>query len=156
MKFRCFFGIIEFELNRSVSGEVTKRAEMMFIKPNGKSRKKELITSLAVMVVSVSAYSATYEEARAFIEPPGKSWLLSHRDCELFDFNSVIHTDMHRLVKALVPAQEDPCFPQADPEFYRIPSDALEQLSTTIHEHFEDNYSCTRRAGDLLLLRRIL
>ncbi len=51
------------------------------------------LTSLAVMVVSVSAYSATYEEARAFIEPPGKSWLLSYHDCELPDFNSEIRTD---------------------------------------------------------------
>ena len=92
------------------------------------------------MVVSVFAYSATYEEARAFIEPPGKSWLLSHRDCELPDFNSVIRTDMHRLIKALVSAQEDPCFPQADPEIHGIPADALDGLSATIHEHFEGDY----------------
>ncbi len=97
------------------------------------------LTSLAVIVVSVSAYSATYEEARAFIEPPGKSWLLSHHACDLPDFNSVIRTDMHRLINALVPAQEDPCFPQADPEIHGIPADALEGLSATIHGHFEDD-----------------
>jgi CubicO group peptidase (beta-lactamase class C family) len=98
------------------------------------------LTSLAIIVVSVSAYSATYEEARAFIEPTGKSWLLSHHDCELPDFNSVIHTDMHHLAEALAPAQEDPCFPQADPEIHGIPADALEGLSATIHGHFEDDY----------------
>jgi CubicO group peptidase (beta-lactamase class C family) len=129
--------MIEIELNRSVSGEISKRAEMLFMKLNGKSRKKELITSLAVIVVSVSAYSATYEEARAFIEPLGKSWLLSHRDYEFPDFNSVVSNDMHHLVEDLVLAQEDPCFPQADPEIHGIPADALEGLSATIHGHFE-------------------
>ncbi|MHC4351828.1 MAG: serine hydrolase domain-containing protein [Planctomycetota bacterium] len=98
------------------------------------------LASLAVIVVSVSAYSAAYEEAGAFVEPPGKSRLLSHRDCELPDFNSVIHTDIHRLFKALVPAQEDPCFPQADPEIHGVSAAALEGLSATIHGHFEDDY----------------
>ncbi|MCP4262561.1 MAG: beta-lactamase family protein [Planctomycetes bacterium] len=98
------------------------------------------LTSLAVIVVSVSAYSATYEEARAFIEPSGKSRLLSHRDYELTDFNSVIRTDMHRLFNALVPAQEDPCLLQADPEIHGIPADALEELSATIYGYFEDDY----------------
>ncbi|MHC4228700.1 MAG: serine hydrolase domain-containing protein [Planctomycetota bacterium] len=102
--------------------------------------RKELITSLAVIVVSVSAYSATYEEARAFIEPPGRSWLLSHRDCELPDFNSAIHIDMYRLFEALVPAREDPCFPQADPEIHGISAAALEGLSATIQEHSEGDY----------------
>ena len=119
---------------------MSKRIEMLFMKLNGKSRKKELITSLAVMVVSVSAFSATYEEARAFIEPPSKSWLLSHHDREHPDFNSVISNDMHHLVEDLVPAQEDPCFPQADPEIHGIPADALEGLSATIHGHFEGDY----------------
>lgn len=113
---------------------------MLFMKLNGKSRKKELITSLAVIVVSVSAYSATYEEARAFIEPPSKSWLLSHHDREHPDFNSVISNDMHHLVEDLIPAQEDPCFPQADPEIHGIPADALEELSATIYGYFEDDY----------------
>jgi len=140
LKYRCFFGTIELELNRSVSGEVSKRAGMLFMKLNGKSRKKELITSMAVMVISVSAYSAICEEAGAFIEPPGKSRLLSHRDCELPDFNSVIRTDMHRLLNALVPAQEDPCLPQADPEIYGIPADALDELSATLHGYVEDDY----------------
>jgi CubicO group peptidase (beta-lactamase class C family) len=98
------------------------------------------LTALAVIIVSVSAYSATYEEARASIEPPGKSWLLSHRDCEILDFNSVIRTDMHRLFDALVPAQEDPCFPQADPKIHGIPAEALDGLSATIHGHFEGDY----------------
>jgi len=102
--------------------------------------KKELITSSVVLVVSVSAYSATCEEARASIEPPGKSWLLSHHDGELPDCTSIIHTDTHRLIKALVLAQVDPCFPQADPEIHGIPADALAQLSATIHEHVEDDY----------------
>jgi CubicO group peptidase (beta-lactamase class C family) len=119
---------------------MSKRAEKLFMKLNGKSRKKEMITSLAVMVVSVSAYSATYEEAGAFIEPPGESWLLSHRDCELPDFNSVIHTDIHHLVEDLVPAQEDPCLPQADPEIHGIPADTIEEFSATIHGYVENDY----------------
>ena len=98
------------------------------------------LTSMAVIVVSASAYSATYEEARTFIEPPGESWLLSHRDCELPDFSSAIRTDMHHLFEALAPAQEDPCFPQAGPEIHGIPAAALEGLSATIHKHFEDDY----------------
>jgi len=98
------------------------------------------LTSLAVIVVSVSAYSATYEEARAFVEPPVKSWLLSHRDWKFPDFNSVMRTDMRRLAEALGPAREDPCFPQADPEIYGISADALDGLSATIQEHFEDDY----------------
>jgi CubicO group peptidase (beta-lactamase class C family) len=107
------------------------------MKLNVRSRKKELITSLAVIFISVSAYSATYEEARAFIEPPGKSWSLSHHDRELPDFNSVISNDMHHLVEDLVLAQEDPCFPQVDPEIHGIPVEVLEGLSATIHGHFE-------------------
>jgi len=98
------------------------------------------ITSMAVIIVSVSAYSATYEEDRASIGPPGRSWLLSDRDCELPDFNSVILADMHRLFDALVPAQEDPCLPQADLEIHGIPTAALDGISATIHKHFEDNY----------------
>ncbi len=95
---------------------------------------------LTVMTVSVSAYSATNEETGAFIEPTGKSCLLPLRDCELPDFNSVIHADMHRLLNTLVPAQEDPCLPQADPEIHGIPVDALEEFSAIINKHFEDNY----------------
>ncbi len=91
------------------------------------------LTSIAVIIVSVSAYSATCEEARASIEPPGKSWLLSRRDCELPDFNSVILADMHRLFEASAPAQEDP-------EIHAIPAAALEGLSATIHKHFEDDH----------------
>ena len=98
------------------------------------------LTSLAVIVISVSAYSATYEEARAFIEPSGRSSLLSYRDYELPEFNSVIRTEMHHLINALVPAQEDPCLPQADPEIHGIPVEVLEELSATIHGHFEDDY----------------
>jgi len=52
------------------------------------------LTSLVVMVVSISAYSATYEQAT----------------------------------------------PQADPEIYGIPDGALEELSATIHQYFEDDY----------------
>ncbi|MHA2403358.1 MAG: hypothetical protein ACXADH_10245, partial [Candidatus Kariarchaeaceae archaeon] len=98
------------------------------------------LTSLAVMVISVSTYSTIYEEARAFIEPPGKSWLLSHGDCEFPDINSAIHTDMHHLVEDLVPAQEDPCLPQADPEIHGIPADTIEEFSATIHGYVEDDY----------------
>jgi CubicO group peptidase (beta-lactamase class C family) len=98
------------------------------------------LTSLAVMVISVSAYSEICEEAGAFIESSGKSRLLSYRDCELTDYNSVIRTDMHRLLNALVPTQEDPCLPQADPEIHGIPADTIEELSATIHGHFEDDY----------------
>jgi hypothetical protein len=52
--------------------------------------KKELILSLAAMAASVSAYSATYQEARASMAPPGESWLLSHHDGKHPDFTSVI------------------------------------------------------------------
>jgi CubicO group peptidase (beta-lactamase class C family) len=94
----------------------------------------------AVMVFSVSAYSATYHEAGAFIEPAGESWSLSHRDCEPADFNSDVRTDMYHPADASAPVQEDPCFPQADPEILGIPADALDELSATIHGHFEDDY----------------
>ena len=60
------------------------------------------LTSLAVMVVSVTVYSSTYEEAGAFIEPTGKNWLLSHRDYEPSDFNSAIHPDMYRLFRYML------------------------------------------------------
>ncbi|MCP4608539.1 MAG: beta-lactamase family protein [Planctomycetes bacterium] len=110
------------------------------MKLNVKSHKKELITTIAVMVISVSAYSAINEEAGALIEPSGKSMLLSHRDYELTDYNSVIRTDMHRLIEALVPAQEDPCLPQADPEIHGIPAESLDGLSDTIDEYFEYGY----------------
>ena len=79
------------------------------------------LASLAAIIVSVSAYSATY-------------------DGELPDFNSVIPADVHRLVEALIPAQEDPCFAQADPEIHPIPAAALEELSATIHGCFENDY----------------
>lgn len=36
LKLRCSFGIIGLELYRSVSGRVSKRAEMPFMKSNGK------------------------------------------------------------------------------------------------------------------------
>ncbi|MHC4707173.1 MAG: serine hydrolase domain-containing protein [Planctomycetota bacterium] len=98
------------------------------------------LASLAVIVVSFTAYCAAYEEAGAFTDPPDKSRLLSRRDCELPDFNSVIRADMHRLFEAPAPAQEDPCLPQADPEIHGISTAALEEFSATIHKHFEDNY----------------
>lgn len=98
------------------------------------------LASLAVMVFSVSAYSATYEESRASIEPPGKSWSSSDCNCELSDFNSAIHTDFHRLLEDLVPVLDDPCSPQADPETHEISAAALEGLSATINGHFEDDY----------------
>jgi len=95
---------------------------------------------LAVLVLSVSVCSATYEEAGVSTEPVGRKWLLSDRDCGLPDFNSGVRTYMHRLSQALVLAQEDPCLPQADPEIHGIPTAALEELSATIHKHFEDDY----------------
>ncbi len=96
--------------------------------------------SLAIIIISVSAYSAIYAEAGASVEPPDASRSLSHPDCELSDFNSVVRTDMHRLFDALVPPQEDPCFPQADPEIHGVSAAALEGLSATIHGHFESDY----------------
>jgi CubicO group peptidase (beta-lactamase class C family) len=122
------------------SGGVFKRKEILFMKLNNiKSRKKQLITSLTVILISVSAYSATHEESSTLIEPSSKSLLLSHHDYELPEYNSVIHTDMHHLLNALVSAQEDPCLPQADPEIHGIPADTLEELSATIHAHFESD-----------------
>ena len=41
---------------------------------------------------------------------------------------------------ALIGYGEDPYFPQADPEIHGIPAEALEELSATIHKHFEDDY----------------
>ena len=41
---------------------------------------------------------------------------------------------------ALVGYGEDPCFPHADPDIHGIPAEALEELSVTIHKHFEDDY----------------
>lgn len=41
---------------------------------------------------------------------------------------------------ALIGYGEDPGFPQADQEIHGIPMDALEELSATIHGHFEDDY----------------
>ncbi|MHC4116530.1 MAG: serine hydrolase domain-containing protein [Planctomycetota bacterium] len=98
------------------------------------------LASLAVMVFSVSAYSATYKEAAASIEPPAESWLSSHPDCELPGFNSAIYTDVHGLFEAFVSAQEDPCLPQGDPEIDGIPAAALEELSATIHGHLEADH----------------
>jgi CubicO group peptidase (beta-lactamase class C family) len=99
--------------------------------------RKKLTTSLALVVVSASAYSATYEGAGASVEPPGQSRLLSRRDCELSSLNSAILADMHRLAQDLAPAQEDPCLPQTNPEIHEIPAAALEGISATIQEHFE-------------------
>ncbi len=114
--------------------------EMLFMKQNIKSRKKQLITSLIVILISVSAYSAIHEKSRTLIELSSKNWLLSHHDYEPPEYNSVIHTDTHHLLNALVSAQEDPCLPQADPEIHGIPADALGELSATIFEYFEDDY----------------
>lgn len=41
LKLRCGFGIIGREFNWSASGKVLKRAEMPFMKSNGKSELKE-------------------------------------------------------------------------------------------------------------------
>jgi len=40
----------------------------------------------------------------------------------------------------LIGYSEDPCFPHADPDIHGIPAEALEELSATIHKHFEDDY----------------
>jgi len=66
------------------------------------------LASLAVIVISTSAYSATY--------------------------------DVHLFSEVLVPAQEDPCSPQADPEIHEIPVAALEELSDIIGEHLEADH----------------
>jgi len=102
--------------------------------------KKELIISLAAMAASVSAYSATYQEARASMAPPGENWLLSHHDGKHPDFTSVIPIDVHRLIKTSVPAQEDLRFPHADPEIPEVSADALAELSATIQKHLEDDH----------------
>jgi CubicO group peptidase (beta-lactamase class C family) len=98
------------------------------------------LISLAVIVISFSAYSATYEEAGAFIEPSGKNWVLNYHGYNVPGSDSVIYTDTHHLNEALVSPQEDPCFPQADPEIHGIPLEALEELSAIIHKYFDDDY----------------
>jgi CubicO group peptidase (beta-lactamase class C family) len=62
---------------------------------------------------------------------------LSNRGCKFPEFTSVILADMYRLSEDLVPSQDDPCLPQADPEIHGISAAALELLSTTIQGYFE-------------------
>ncbi len=98
------------------------------------------MTSLAVVAVSLSAYSATSEEARTHVEPPGESRLLPHHDAEHADFTSVVPAEALRPIQASVPAEEDPCLPQADPESAGIPPEALAELSATIQKHLEEDH----------------
>ena len=95
--------------------------------------------AMALIVLSVSAYSVAYEEASAFVGPQGQSRLLSDREGRFSEYNCAVLTDMQRQVEALVPAPEDACFPHADPETLGIPASALETISATIHKHCEDD-----------------
>jgi CubicO group peptidase (beta-lactamase class C family) len=95
---------------------------------------------LVLMVVPISKYSSIYGGAGDFIEPPSERRSLSGPHHRLSDFDSKNRTEMYRLFGDLIPAQEDPCFPHADPETYGIPAEALDQLSAAIDRNFEDDH----------------
>lgn len=98
------------------------------------------LTSLAVVVLSVSAYSAAYEEASAFVASQGQSRFLSDREGRLSELDSPILSDMHHQLEALAPAPEDASFPHADPETQGMSAPALEAISATIHQYSENDH----------------